>query len=151
MPTAYCNGPVEVRWVYGNGGFVLIVYGSELVWNHSYYTLYLNTVSHIPFISVNYFTIHPDSFVMRCNVTYFIFHFCHVTFYNSQLFMKVFPLFLFFSSEHFLLWIPQIPPCFIFLIIDNIAGSYHFISLPYTNKKKGVHGKQLSEWTIYRI
>ena len=67
-----------------------------LVWNHTYYTFYLNTVSPIPFISVNFLTTHPDSSVLRFNVTYFIFHFCHVTFYNSQLFMKVFPSFLFF-------------------------------------------------------
>jgi hypothetical protein len=38
------------------------------------------------------------------------------------------------------LWIPQIPLCFIFFIIDNVAGSYHLISLPYINKKKSVHG-----------
>jgi len=31
VPTAYSNGLVAVPRVYGNGGFVLTVYGSELI------------------------------------------------------------------------------------------------------------------------
>ena len=136
VPTAYSNGLVAVPRVYGNGGFVLTVYGSELIWNHSYYTFYLNIVSHIPFTSVNFLTTHPDSSVLRFNVTYFIFHFCHVTFYNSQLFMKIFPLFPFFLFWTLSLVNPTDTSLFNFLIIDNVAGSYHLISLPHIKKKR---------------
>jgi len=133
VPTAYNNELVEVPRVYGNGGFLPIVYGSEWVWNHTYYTFYLNTVSHIPFTSVNFLTIHPDSSVLRCNVTYFIFHFCHVTFYQLTIFhegvpfvclLNFFPPLNAFSCDSY----RYLPVLFFWLLImlQGLIISFHY-------------------------